>query len=179
MPCEATPFLNLCPETADFCQSFFVCLCLLGFWDCCLLQLHTWDIEGKCQLRDLNIMSFLGVKVSSHSAFLSRPFRIFWGLFLSRVQYFQLYLMEGIDKSTSSVSFWKEAPKFTFNLWTYLEMMYATLFLNVSGIEAITLPSFLPAISMCLFSSIGISSRRKGKELLLSCVECRFHTYVC
>lgn len=32
------------------------------------------------------------------------------------VQCFQLYLMEWIDKSTSSISFWKEAPKFTFNL---------------------------------------------------------------
>ena len=121
-------FYGPLPRNNSLLSELFFRLRLLVFWDCCLLQLHTWDTEGKCQLRDLTTISFLGVKVSCHSAFLSLPFRIFLGLFLSRVQYFQLYLMEWIDKSTSSISFRKEAPKFTFNLSTYLETMYAMLF---------------------------------------------------
>ena len=71
-------FWTFAQRQQTFVRAFlFVCLCFLVFWDCCLLQLHTWDTGGKCQLRDLITMSFLGVKVSCHSTFLSLPFRIF------------------------------------------------------------------------------------------------------
>lgn len=106
------------------------------------------------------------------------PFRIFLGSFYIQYPVFSVVLSEKnrekFSRKIYSIFLEAETPNTT--------LMYQLIYILCNVILKYKCVFFCKqAISICLFTSIGIISRRKGNDLTVSCVyrECKFHFRVC
>ena len=94
--CLAAPFLVLWLEKADFSCSLFLCLYVLAFLDCQLLQFLVWGkkkIQRTCyHVTPWVLRSLAGPPSSRHFA------ESFLVCFICNVQGCMFYLLEGIEK---------------------------------------------------------------------------------